>query len=89
MCDAFLVLAQAAKGLSCFLMPRWTPDGERNAIQIIRLKDKLGNKSNASSEVEFDGAYAATDRRGGARHPDHHRDGRLHAARLLHRLVRR
>ncbi len=58
MCDAFLVLAQTAKGLSCFLLPRWTPDGARNAIQIIRLKDKLGNTSNASSEVEFIGAYA-------------------------------
>src|SRR5262245_22757186 len=58
MCDAFLVLAQSPKGLSCFLMPRWTPDDERNAIQIIRLKDKLGNRSNASSEVEFHGAYA-------------------------------
>jgi putative acyl-CoA dehydrogenase len=58
MCDAFLVLAQAPRGISCFLMPRWTPDGERNAIRINRLKDKLGNRSNASSEVEFDGAYA-------------------------------
>jgi len=58
MCDAFLVLAQSQKGLSCFLMPRWTPDGMRNAIQIVRLKDKLGNRSNASSEVEFHGAYA-------------------------------
>lgn len=58
MCDAFLVLAQSAKGLSCFLLPRWAPDGERNAIHINRLKDKLGNKSNASSEVEFHGAYA-------------------------------
>jgi len=58
MCDGFLVLAQAPKGLSCFFMPRWTPDGERNAVHINRLKDKLGNKSNASSEVEFDGAYA-------------------------------
>jgi putative acyl-CoA dehydrogenase len=58
MCDGFLVLAQAPKGLSCFFMPRWTPDGERNALRINRLKDKLGNKSNASSEVEFDGAYA-------------------------------
>jgi putative acyl-CoA dehydrogenase len=58
MCDAFLVLAQAPNGLSCFLMPRWTPDGERNAILILRLKDKLGNRSNASSEVEFHGAYA-------------------------------
>jgi putative acyl-CoA dehydrogenase len=58
MCDAFLVLAQSPKGLSCFLLPRWTPDGERNVIHIIRLKDKLGNRSNASSEVEFDGAFA-------------------------------
>jgi putative acyl-CoA dehydrogenase len=58
MCDAFLVLAQSPKGLSCFLMPRWTPGDERNAIQILRLKDKLGNRSNASSEVEFYGAYA-------------------------------
>ena len=58
MCDAFLILAQSPKGLSCFFMPRWTPDGERNAVHILRLKDKLGNKSNASSEVEFDGAYA-------------------------------
>ncbi|MCW5691376.1 MAG: isovaleryl-CoA dehydrogenase [Pseudolabrys sp.] len=58
MCDAFLILAQTEKGLSCFLMPRFTPDGERNAIRIVRLKDKLGNRSNASSEVEFEGAYA-------------------------------
>ena len=58
MCDAFLVLAQSSKGLSCFLMPRWTPDEERNAIRVLRLKDKLGNRSNASSEVEFHGAYA-------------------------------
>jgi putative acyl-CoA dehydrogenase len=58
MCDAFLVLAQAERGLSCFLLPRFTPDGERNRIQIQRLKDKLGNRSNASSEVEFRGAWA-------------------------------
>jgi putative acyl-CoA dehydrogenase len=58
MCDAFLVLAQSSKGLSCFFMPRWTPDGTRNAVHINRLKDKLGNKSNASSEVEFHGAFA-------------------------------
>lgn len=58
MCDAFLVLAQAPGGLSCFLMPRWTPDGERNRFHIQRLKDKLGNRSNASSEVEFDEAWA-------------------------------
>ena len=58
MCDAFLVLAQSEGGLSCFLMPRFTPDGERNRIHIQRLKDKLGNRSNASSEVEFRGAWA-------------------------------
>ena len=58
MCDAFLVLAQTDSGISCFLMPRWTPDGERNAFHIQRLKDKLGNRSNASSEVEFRGAWA-------------------------------
>jgi putative acyl-CoA dehydrogenase len=58
MCDAFLVLAQTDAGISCFLMPRWTPDGERNAFHIQRLKDKLGNRSNASSEVEFRGAWA-------------------------------
>jgi putative acyl-CoA dehydrogenase len=58
MCDAFLVLAQAAGGLTCYLMPRYRPDGSQNAIRFQRLKDKLGNKSNASSEVEFHGAYA-------------------------------
>jgi putative acyl-CoA dehydrogenase len=58
MCDAFLVLAQADGGLSCFLLPRFTPDGERNRFHIQRLKDKLGNRSNASSEVEFRGAWA-------------------------------
>jgi len=58
MCDAFLVLAQTESGVSCFLLPRFTPDGERNAFHIQRLKDKLGNRSNASSEVEFRGAWA-------------------------------
>jgi putative acyl-CoA dehydrogenase len=58
MCDAFLVLAQALGGLTCFLVPRWTPDGERNGFHLQRLKSKLGNRSNASSEVEFDGAWA-------------------------------
>ena len=58
MCDVFLVLAQADGGISCFLFPRWTPDGERNRFRIQRLKDKLGNRANASSEVEFDGAWA-------------------------------
>ena len=55
MCDAFLVLAQAPGGLSCFFVPRWRPDGSANPIRIQRLKDKLGNHANASSEVEFDG----------------------------------
>ncbi|QIP09399.1 isovaleryl-CoA dehydrogenase [Bradyrhizobium symbiodeficiens] len=58
MCDAFLVLAQAEQGLTCFFMPRFAPDGSVNALQFQRLKDKLGNRSNASSEVEFTGAYA-------------------------------
>ena len=58
MCDAFLTLAQTGAGISCFLLPRILPDGERNSFRIQRLKDKLGNRSNASSEVEFDGAYA-------------------------------
>jgi putative acyl-CoA dehydrogenase len=57
-CDAHLVLAQTGEGLGCFLMPRILPDGTRNAIRIDRLKDKLGNRSNASSEVQFDGALA-------------------------------
>ncbi len=58
MCDAFLTLAYTEKGLSCFLVPRWTPQGDRNAMQIQRLKDKLGNRSNASSEIEYAGAWA-------------------------------
>ncbi|MDI1283889.1 MAG: acyl-CoA dehydrogenase family protein [Reyranella sp.] len=58
MCDAFLVLAQAEGGLTCYLMPRFRPDGSHNNLRFQRLKDKLGNKSNASSEVEFHAAYA-------------------------------
>jgi putative acyl-CoA dehydrogenase len=58
MCDAFLVLAQTASGLSCLFLPRVLPDGSHNALRIQRLKDKLGNKANASSEVEFHGATA-------------------------------
>lgn len=58
MCDAFLILAQASAGLSCFLLPRWTPTGERNHFYIQRLKSKMGNRSNASSEVEFKQAWA-------------------------------
>lgn len=58
MSDAFLVLSQAPGGLSCFLLPRLRDDGSRNDIRIMRLKDKLGNAANASSEVEYDGAVA-------------------------------
>ena len=62
MCDAHLVLARTEAGrsdagISCFFVPRWRPDGSRNAVLIQRLKDKLGNRSNSSSEVEFQGAY--------------------------------
>ena len=57
MSDAFLMLAQAPGGLSCFLVPCWKPDGERNPIRIQRLKDKLGDRSNASSEIELDGVW--------------------------------
>ncbi len=58
MCDAFLVLAQAKGGLTCFLMPRFRPDGSVNGLHFQRLKNKLGNRSNASSEVEFADAFA-------------------------------
>ncbi len=58
MCDAFLVTAQAPGGLSCFFLPRFAPDGTLNAIRIQREKDKLGDRSNASAEVEFHGALA-------------------------------
>jgi len=53
MCDAFLILAHAPSGISCFLVPRILPDGSRNSLFLIRLKDKLGNRSNASSELEY------------------------------------
>ena len=56
MCDAFLVTAQAPNGLSCFLVPRWRPDGTKNPLQIVRLKRKMGNVSNASSDTELRGA---------------------------------
>ncbi len=58
MCDAFLTLAYTDEGLSCFFVPRWLPDGEKNRIFIQRLKDKLGNKANASSEIEYDQTWA-------------------------------
>jgi putative acyl-CoA dehydrogenase len=58
MSDGFLTLAQTGSGLSCFLVPRWLPDGTRNAIHLMRLKDKLGNRANASAEIEYHGARA-------------------------------
>lgn len=58
MCDGFLTLAQLPQGLTCFLVPRWLPDGTRNPFTILRLKDKLGNRANASAEIEYDGTYA-------------------------------
>jgi putative acyl-CoA dehydrogenase len=57
MCDAHMVLARTDAGLSCFFVPRWRPDGARNAVQLQRLKDKLGNRSNSSGEVEFQDAW--------------------------------
>ncbi|GEK46166.1 acyl-CoA dehydrogenase [Bisbaumannia pacifica] len=58
MSDGFLTLAQQSKGLSCFLVPRFTPDGTRNAIELQRLKEKCGNRANASAEIEYRGAWA-------------------------------
>jgi putative acyl-CoA dehydrogenase len=57
MCDLFLILAQTDEGIGCFAVPRILPDGSRNVFRLQRLKDKLGNRSNASSEVEFDGTW--------------------------------
>ena len=57
MSDGFLTLAQTDAGLTCFLVPRWGPDGRRNAIHLMRLKDKLGNRANASAEIEYHGAW--------------------------------
>ena len=89
MSDAFLVLAQAKGGLTCFLLPRFTPDGRVNAIRFQRLKYKLGNRSNASSEVEFQDALAFAIGEEGRGHARHHRDGDGNAARLHRRLGRR
>ncbi len=58
MCDGFLTLARTDDGLSCFFAPKWRPDGTRNAIHVMRLKDKLGDRSNASSEIEYHEAWA-------------------------------
>jgi putative acyl-CoA dehydrogenase len=58
MSDGFLTLAQAPEGLTCFLVPRWLPDGTRNGVRLLRLKEKLGNRSNASAEIEYQNAFA-------------------------------
>lgn len=58
MCDAFLTLAQAEGGLTCFFVPRFKPDGSKNSLRVVRLKNKLGNKSNASSEIEYEDTWA-------------------------------
>ncbi len=78
MSDVFLALARAPRGLSCFLVPRWL-EGARNGIRIQRLKDKRGNRSNASCEIEYDRA-GLDGRRGGARVAGDHRDDPPHAA---------
>ena len=86
--DVFLVLAQAAGGLTCFVVPRVLPDGSRNPFAIQRLKDKLGNRSNASAEIEFDDTWAMRLGRRGPWHRHHHRDGRRDSSRLRTRLGR-
>jgi putative acyl-CoA dehydrogenase len=88
MCDAFLVLAQTEGGLSCFLLPRWRPDGSKNPLQVLRLKRKMGNVSNASSETELRGALAWMVG-GRPRRAHHHRDGGHDPLRLHDRLQRR
>ena len=80
--DMFLVLAQAPEGVTCFVVPRMLPSGERNQIDVVRLKDKLGNRSNASCELEFNGTLGAAAGRRGPRRPHDHRDGGGDPARL-------
>ena len=87
MSDAFLVLAQAQEGLSCFLVPRLLGDGASNGFRFQRLKDKLGNRSNASSEVEFVNAIGEMVGEPGRRHQDDHGHGDADQARLRGRLV--
>ena len=89
MCDAFLMLAQAPGGLTCFLAPRWLPDGTKNPIEFIRLKRKMGNVSNASSETEWRGALGWRVGPEGQGGRDDHRDGGDDALRLHDRLLRR
>jgi hypothetical protein len=89
MCDAFLVLAQAPGGLSCFLLPRWRPDGSKNPMQVLQLKRKMGNvvqrleRDRAARRAGLDG------RRRGPRRAHDHRDGGDDALRLHGRLVGR
>ena len=88
MSDGFLMLAQTSGGLTCFVVPRVLDDGTRNPFALQRLKDKLGNRSNASSELELDGTLGVTARRGGPWSPDDHRHGRRDPPRLRARLRR-
>ena len=89
MCDLFLVLAQADERPVVLPVPRILPDGTRNVFRLQRLKDKLGNRSNASSEVEFDGTWARLVGEPGPRRAHDHRDGQPHPAGLRGRLGRR
>ncbi len=82
MCDLFLILAQSAEGIGCFAVPRVLPDGTRNVFRLQRLKDKLGNRSNASSELELDGTWGRLVGEPGRGVRDDHRDGRPHPAGL-------
>ena len=84
--DVFLVLAQAEGGLTCFVVPRALPDGSRNRLDVVRLKDKLGNRSNASSEIELDGTLARRLGDEGRGRAHDHRDGGRDPARLRARL---
>ena len=86
MCDAFLTLAQTESGISCFLLPRFTPDGERNRFHIQRLKDKLGNRLQRLQRGRVPLRLGADGRRGGARGGDDHRDGQPHAPGLRARI---
>ncbi len=89
MCDAFLVLAQAEGGISCFLMPRFLPDGERNRIHLQRLKDKLGQPLERLVRGRVPRRLGPPRRRGGRRRAHDHRDGQPHAPRLRGRLLGR
>ena len=89
MSDLFLVLAQLEEGVSCFAVPRVLPDGSRNVFRLQRLKDKLGDRSNASSEVEFEGTTGWLVGEPGPGRAGDHRDGQHHAAGLRARARRR